>query len=100
MTRQDLTEDRMPNPYTVKSFEECKAGDILEINWDKGNGELIAKFEYYGINSFDNSPLLIDVRKISEILSFYLSLQINLILILQLNILEMQIGLKRFRLNT
>ena len=62
MTRQDLTEDRMPNPYTVKSFEECKAGDILEINWDKGNGELIAKFEYYGINSFDNSPLLIDVR--------------------------------------
>lgn len=46
----------------IDKLKDCKAGDILEIQWDRGNGELRARFYYYGINSFDNSPNLIDVR--------------------------------------
>ncbi len=43
-------------------FKNYLAGDVLKICWDRGNGELNANFNYYGINPFDNSPLLIDVK--------------------------------------
>jgi hypothetical protein len=44
-------------------FENYKIGDLLDVFWDRGMGELNRLYFYYGKNSFDDTPLLIDAFK-------------------------------------
>ncbi|MBI2043462.1 hypothetical protein HYT25_03675 [Candidatus Pacearchaeota archaeon] len=42
-------------------FKEYQPGDILDIYWDRGNGELYRKNFFYGIDTFNGVPLLVDI---------------------------------------
>ncbi|MEK6760783.1 MAG: hypothetical protein AABX93_02570 [Nanoarchaeota archaeon] len=54
-----------------KMFESYKAGDIVDVTWDRGNGALKMAFFYFDNNPFDYSPLLIPARNFGEKYSFF-----------------------------
>ena len=50
----------------LEKFKDYRAGDILRVGWDRGNEKIQAEFLYYGINIFDNNPLLVNLRNMGR----------------------------------
>ena len=49
-----------------EKFKDYRAGDILRVGWDRGNGNLESEFFYYGVNPLDNQPLLVDLKNMGK----------------------------------
>jgi len=50
----------------LNQFEKYKMWDVLDIYWERGNGELNRKYIYLGNDLFDNdAPILADSEKLN-----------------------------------